>query len=328
MSMAGQSPQVLATLTQDLGKVLSALQKNHIGGAVDLPTALNVAQLALKHRENKNQRQRIVVFIGSPVTSSSSSSSSSGGVTEESLVKLGKKLKKNNVAVDVVLFGDEGIANQDLLTKFVDSVQNSDNSNLVIIPPGPHLMSDILASSTVLAGESATAGGVGGDGDAMMTDTAGAGGSGGADDFGVDPNMDPELAMVLRLSMQEEEERQRRAAEGGSSAPTTTAADPATNNNPEAAAAAPPAAQQQANPESVEPSRSETTQPPPHPAFEAPPSNSGPISTSNTLASPPAEPKNDDVSMGDEDEDDEQAMLKAIAMSLEGSGQNKDEDKK
>jgi len=120
----------LATLTQDLGKVLSALQKNHIGGNVDLPTALNVAQLALKHRENKNQRQRIVVFLGSPLVdpySASSSSSAAKASSEEALVKLGKKLKKNNVAVDIVLFGDEGMGNEGVLSKFVDATQNSEN---------------------------------------------------------------------------------------------------------------------------------------------------------------------------------------------------------
>jgi 26S proteasome regulatory subunit N10 len=124
------SPQVLATLTQDLGKVLSALQQNHIGGQVDLSTALNVAQLALKHRENKNQRQRIIVFLGSPLVdpfSAGSSSATGGGASEEALIKLGKKLKKNNVAVDLVLFGDEGMGNEQVLSKFIEATQNSEN---------------------------------------------------------------------------------------------------------------------------------------------------------------------------------------------------------
>ena len=51
--------------------------------------------LALKHRQNKSQRQRVVVFAGSPVAED-----------EETLVRLGKKLKKNNVAVDVVAFAN------------------------------------------------------------------------------------------------------------------------------------------------------------------------------------------------------------------------------
>ena len=43
------------------------MQEMRIEGEVHLATAVQVAQLALKHRENKNQRQRVVLFVGSPV---------------------------------------------------------------------------------------------------------------------------------------------------------------------------------------------------------------------------------------------------------------------
>jgi 26S proteasome regulatory subunit N10 len=125
---------VLATLTQDFGKVLSSTKNCYIGGSADLITALNVAQLALKHRENKNQRQRIVAFVASPITagqsasSSSLSSSSSGAAAlEEQLVRLGKKMKKNNVAIDIILFGDEGMENEQVMGKFVEACQSGDN---------------------------------------------------------------------------------------------------------------------------------------------------------------------------------------------------------
>lgn len=67
MTMAGKTPTVLVTPTTDLGKVLQAVQSMKIDGEVQLSTTVQIAQLALKHRENKNQRQRIVVFVGSPV---------------------------------------------------------------------------------------------------------------------------------------------------------------------------------------------------------------------------------------------------------------------
>ena len=38
-----------------------------IEGQANLSAAVQIAQLALKHRQNKNQRQRIVIFIGSPI---------------------------------------------------------------------------------------------------------------------------------------------------------------------------------------------------------------------------------------------------------------------
>jgi 26S proteasome regulatory subunit N10 len=67
LTMAGKTPRVLVTPTPDLGKVLNAMQDMRIEGEVHLATAAQIAQLALKHRENKNQRQRIVIFVGSPI---------------------------------------------------------------------------------------------------------------------------------------------------------------------------------------------------------------------------------------------------------------------
>jgi len=38
-----------------------------VAGKADVAGAVQVAQLALKHRRNKNGGQRVVVFIGSPI---------------------------------------------------------------------------------------------------------------------------------------------------------------------------------------------------------------------------------------------------------------------
>lgn len=72
-------------------------------------------QLALKHRQNKNQRQRVVVFVGSPIAED-----------EPALIKLAKKLKKNSVAVDIINFGEEA-ENRAKLQAFIDNVNSSDN---------------------------------------------------------------------------------------------------------------------------------------------------------------------------------------------------------
>ena len=110
---------MLVTHSKDLGQILQALHKttSRIGGSIAIPTAIAVAQLALKHRENKNLRQRIIVFIGSPVTED-----------KAAMVRLAKKLKKNNVAVDIIAFGD-GIeeGERSLLKTFVDNVTSGDN---------------------------------------------------------------------------------------------------------------------------------------------------------------------------------------------------------
>eukprot|EP01137_Pigoraptor_chileana_P020907 Opistho-2@83891 len=187
--------EVLVTLTTDLGKVLTSLHSVKMTGKMSLLNSLQIAQLVLKHRLNKNQRQRIVIFVGSPIDSD-----------EGELVKLGKKLKKNNVAVDVINFGEEA-DNTPKLEAFVNAVNSKDgNSRLVTIPPGPHILSDILLASPIIHEDGAP---------------PGMGGTGGFE-FGVDPTVDPDLAFALRISLEEERARQeavRRAEGGGDAAP-------------------------------------------------------------------------------------------------------------
>lgn len=109
-----------------MGQILQALHtsSSKIGGQIDIPTSIAIAQLALKHRENKNLRQRIIVFVASPLE---------GQAAEEKvMVKLAKKLKKNNVAVDVVCYGD-GIEEttedgNTVLKTFIDNANSGDNS--------------------------------------------------------------------------------------------------------------------------------------------------------------------------------------------------------
>lgn len=251
MTMAGKGPEVLVTHTRDLGQILKALHTvatEKIGGAINIPTAIAIAQLALKHRENKNLRQRIVVFVGSPPTDAPGSDAAS-------LVKLAKKLKKNNVAVDIVSFGD-GIEEEEEvsmevgaeahsaspLRKFVDNASSGDNSHLLVVQPGSTLLSDALITSPVLAADRAA--GIpeelqGGGGDAGPSQ----GGAANDFEFGVDPSLDPELAMALRLSMQEANAREAVAnpSAAGLSAdqpPASSAAAPSTNAGQAAAAGA------------------------------------------------------------------------------------------
>ncbi|KAF9059769.1 hypothetical protein BDP27DRAFT_1238098 [Rhodocollybia butyracea] len=193
MSMAGKGPEVLVTHSKDLGQILKAIHttSSKVGGAIDIPTAIAVAQLALKHRENKNLRQRIIVFVGSPLEGPAAD--------EKGMVKLAKKLKKNNVAVDVVCFGDgieepvPGQEDKSVLKSFVENASSGDNSHLVVVPVGARLISDVLISSPILSDDRSASipaelGGTGGDGPGAS--------AGGDFEFGVDPSLDPELAMV------------------------------------------------------------------------------------------------------------------------------------
>lgn len=115
-------------------------------------------------------------------------------------------MKKNNVAIDVVSFGTDSASlvdltipslsassstapapsetNESKLLALHEAVNSSDNSHYLAVEPGPHLLSERISASAILRGEGA------GDDDAM------GGGGGGGDEYGVDPNLDPELAMV------------------------------------------------------------------------------------------------------------------------------------
>ncbi|KAI1115231.1 von Willebrand factor type A domain-containing protein [Nemania sp. NC0429] len=194
MSMGGKGPEVLSTLTTERGSLLEGLHrtKKKISGSSHLATGIQIASLALKHRQNKSQRQRIVVFVCSPVADD-----------EKKLVSLAKKMKKGNIDIDFILFGDlDDDDVQKKLEAFNNVVKGNDNSHLVVVPPSGKLLSDQLLSTPILLGEAAAGG-------------AGGGAAEGGGDFGgfdFDPSADPELALALRMSMEEENARQAKAA--------------------------------------------------------------------------------------------------------------------
>ncbi|KAH9843504.1 uncharacterized protein C8Q71DRAFT_793276 [Rhodofomes roseus] len=292
MTMAGKGPEVLVTHSKDIGQILQALHStsDKIGGTADIPTAIAVAQLALKHRQNKNLRQRIVVFVGSPLEGQ--------GADEKAMIRLAKKLKKNNVAVDFIAFGD-GIEDgeRSVLKSFVENASSGDNSHLITVPPGPHLLSDIVLTSAILAGDRGIP-------EEAMGDAAGPA-AGANFEFGVDPSLDPELAMALRMSLEEEQARQAAATQADGSVPGPSA---------------PPAAPAQAAP--------------PAPAPAAPAAASVPADPTDDeeeamLQQALAMSERTDVEMagGDEEISEEDEIARAIAMSMQQE-ENKDKDKK
>ncbi len=76
---------------------------------------------------------------------------------QDALVKIAKKLKKNNVAVDVVSFGSEE-ANGEKLEAFHAAVNSNDNSHLVTVPPGT-ILSDMLFGTPIFMEEGTASGG-------------------------------------------------------------------------------------------------------------------------------------------------------------------------
>ena len=176
------------------------------------PDCRQVAHLALKHRQNKHQRMRIVLFIGSPVEAETSE-----------LISVGKKLRKCNVAVDVVSFGDVD-ENAEKLEAFMGAVNKNNNSNLVTVPPGANL-ADVLLSTPIFMDQDSGGKRPAAAAAAASSHAAMQGFDGG--DAMMDGGDDPALALALRVSLEEERARQEAAAaaaNGGDAEPAAVAA--------------------------------------------------------------------------------------------------------
>lgn len=178
-------PEVLVTLTSDVGRILSKLHQVQPKGDADFMTGIKIAQLALRNRQGKNHKMRIVAFIGSPLHK----------VDEQELIKLAKRLRKEKVNVDIVNFGEEE-ENTKKLASFINTINGRDgtSSHLFSIPPGTNLH-DALISSALIQGE----------------DGSGANAAS-RFEFGVDPSEDPELALALRISIEEQRMRMEEQA--------------------------------------------------------------------------------------------------------------------
>ena len=142
---------------------------------------------------------RIVLFIGSPIEAE-----------KAELTTVGKKLRKCNVAVDIVSFGDID-ENAEKLEAFMSAVNKNNNSNLVTVPPGANL-ADVLLSTPIFMEEDSGAGGSGFAAAAAAASSHAAmqGFDGG--DAMMNGEDDPALMLALRVSLEEERARQEAAA--------------------------------------------------------------------------------------------------------------------
>lgn len=140
-----------------------------IGGEMNLAAGIQVAQLALKHRQNKKQQQRIIVFAGRLVIPSYACDftlffASSCILThfdlcvavsavkheKKTLEMIGRKLKKNSVALDIINFGEEDEEKSEKLEALLAAVNNNDTSHIVHVSAGPSALSDVLIRSVFM----------------------------------------------------------------------------------------------------------------------------------------------------------------------------------
>jgi 26S proteasome regulatory subunit N10 len=72
---------------------------------------LQIGSLALKHRANETQKQRIICFVASTIAED-----------VDTLKIFAKKLKKNGVAVDIICFGDVTAEQRNKVDTFITTV--------------------------------------------------------------------------------------------------------------------------------------------------------------------------------------------------------------
>ncbi|KAG5446554.1 26s proteasome regulatory subunit 6B [Clonorchis sinensis] len=200
--------EVLCTLTNDSSKIYNRLHTVEPKGVISFCTAIRIAHLALRHRQLRHQKMRIVCFVGSPISDS-----------DKSMIDLAKHLKKEKVSVDVVNFG-ENEANQQKLSDFIDTLNGKagGSSHLVSVPPGA-VLHDSLVTSPIIAGEF---------GGTLATSGLGLG-------FGLDANEDPDLLYALRVSMEDQRMRQEHEVNAGPTGAAGAATLPAGSGTSEEA---------------------------------------------------------------------------------------------
>jgi len=210
LSMADRV-NVLTTLTTDNNKLFIKLHQIQPDGAAKFLIAIKIAHLALKHRQNRNHKPRVILFVGSLLEED-----------EGELIKTAKKFKKEKVNVDIVCFGDEANTNYEKLKSFLETINGKDGtgSHMIAVPPGSDLQ-QALMTSPIVRSEDGTA-----------PPVVAAHGQG---FFDVDPNEDPELALALRVSLEEQRARQQQE-ESAAAAASAAEQQPAGGTGPAAAA--------------------------------------------------------------------------------------------
>jgi 26S proteasome regulatory subunit N10 len=192
------------TQTNDVDELANSINNINICGDADLLTAIKIAQLSLKHRKNKSQRQRIVIFVGHPLNGS-----------EDDFEDVGLRLKKNNVSIDVINFANPDNVSR-LQTLVNTANKESDDAptcHFLDVPAGCSSIMEVMIASPILMPEDM------GGGNAGMGGAGAAAGGG----LGFDPSMDPELAEAIRISMEEANAAQAQAQPAQPEAPVQPA---------------------------------------------------------------------------------------------------------
>lgn len=175
MNMSSPTPRLMATFTNNVTRIARLVKDLQPAGSTNLLTSIRVAHLVLKHRQTKNHKMRILIFIASPVEED-----------DQKLTDLAKRLKKEKVDVDIVNFDDAQV-NKDKLDAFIKALNGGPDAagDSHLLNVSSDTLADAIASSPLVAQGTPS----------NLLD-------------GVDPEVDPELATALQISLIE--------AQGGS----------------------------------------------------------------------------------------------------------------
>ena len=173
MTTGGDNVKILVTPTNETSLLYSVFNKIQIGGDNKFAKALQIAQLALKHRINKNQRERIIAFVASEIRES-----------ETEVIDICRKMRRNNTQIDIINIGNA--ANVNILKTIIDTVNIEDQSFLLNYEKqGQESLNEVVRKSPIMynnAGQDQAQG-------------------------GFEEEQDDELQAVLRMSLEEEQKR-------------------------------------------------------------------------------------------------------------------------
>lgn len=169
MLMAGKGKQILATPTNDSAQLFAQYSKVPIQDFIGLSRSLQIARLTMKHRVNKHQHERLVVFVASAIKDN-----------PEDLYVLARNLRRDSIAVDLINVCCP--ENLPVLQNFHEIVNVEGESRLVNYAGGVSRLTDALKEGRVLGGHVAAEG-------AFAEEN------------------DPVMEMVIRISLEEERKR-------------------------------------------------------------------------------------------------------------------------
>ncbi|CAD8098297.1 unnamed protein product [Paramecium primaurelia] len=188
----GKQVRLLMTPTNDRDLIQGQFHKTRLEGNLKFSVALQQASLALKHRINKQQHQRIVAFVASPIEEE-----------VDTLVNLAKRLKKNNIAIDLINFGEQNEEHLQKLKIFFENVQKGSSSKYINIQPGMSATETLFSTLGNYSDFQAEPG--------QQQQQAPQQSTGGqfSEYGGFDPNVDPEMALIMKMSLEDEAQRQQ-----------------------------------------------------------------------------------------------------------------------